>query len=734
MNSGYLVEGNGRLQCGLQADPRCVPGAALAAADVCVRALLRPWPAQGGDVLVRLELRPFVIAALSVPSVRVEFGRCRRPHGVQLALDAQGGISLSLRVLPGDAEVRRRRCLRRLVGDTDVPVCVIYTDGGYEDGTGLRAEGAGWGWVAVEGGDGDLDSEACEVARSCGPVDIDPDSPTYVGAEKLSNNTAEAQGLAEAMLWLAQSTVSRGSLVLLRPDSDVVVGWATGLTAVRTNEVLATALRQIYLQVSRHWRVRWSHVAGHSGHVWNDVADALAARGCRGETEGFACGLPHAPPTADPPPMVAPFARYVWHTIRAVQVSATPEGIEVSSSFVGRHRILPIDIELVAPGMFLPLRCPPTSDPAADLLAAVHRTAVACVGTEEVCHLRPQAIVFQAAGMDWDSARDWVEGLVRVGIGQPVEELCMPRGAGEWAQRVACIRCMQQAIVSTDVVEATGWVPPWERAAEAQDPGGVECEVGGEPGGAGGGQGAGQVDGEAGLRPAEEGFVDLGAGVGVWPLPYGTGVLSLDSGGGIRSVLSAPRPPSPVEPRTSRHGGPMVFWPHRAAPPTPLPASALSRSACVLDGGVPLCPPPMPVSVCAARTFAGWDDQGRELTSVPFPQHVVRPVPLRPSAVSPARPPPPVAVRTPSPLRSPIAPVPGEVAHSGLVEMLDDEVHHVRSLARRGVTVAGVASGCVRALHSARHWLASAAPRLLALPLPPCLHWAQRGDPHQPPD
>ena len=57
-------------------------------------------------------------------------------------------------------------------------------------------------------------------------------------ALKLSNNTAEGQALAEALLWLAQSAVPRGALVLVRPDSQVVVGWATGSTVAQSNPEL----------------------------------------------------------------------------------------------------------------------------------------------------------------------------------------------------------------------------------------------------------------------------------------------------------------------------------------------------------------------------------------------------------------------------------------------------------------------------------------------------------------
>ena len=513
----------------------------------------------------------------------------------------------------------------------------------------------------------------------------------------------------------------------------MVVGWATGRTAVRANEVLASALRQIYLQVSEHWRVRWSHACegsmGHSGHAWNDVADALAARGCSGEAEGFACGMPHTPPSADPPPMIAPVARYIWHTVRAVQVSATPEGVVVSSSFVNRHRIAPGDIELVTPGMFLHLRCPPTGDPAADLLAAVRRISSARVDAEEVCHLRPQAIVFQAAGMDWDSARDWVEGLVRVGIGQPVEELRMPREAGEWAQRVACVRCMRQAVVPSDVVEASGWVPPWERVDGGQDPGEVEGEGVEKTVNGSGAPGEATVE-EVVSECSEWGHRDDGAGVGVWPFPFGTGVLSLDASGGLQYIMYEPRPPTPIRGFGERGGGgPVVFWPCRVALPAPVPAPTPTQSA-QAPGDAARVDSPQPPHSGVTHTFAGWDDQGRELTSVPFPSYVVRPVPLRPCAAPLLSPPPSLCALPPSRL----PPAPGVAERLDSDEMHDSEMRHVRSLAARGATEAGMASRCVRTLRSTCRWFASEASRLLALPLPLSLYWARRGDPHEPPD
>ena len=259
------------------------------------------------------------------------------------------------------------------------------------------------------------------MARACGPVDLDPASLAHLGALKLSNNTAEGQGLAEALLWLAQSSVPRGALVLLRPDSDLVVGWATGQTTAHANLELVSALRAIYTQVAACWRLRWAHVKGHSGHLWNDEADALATRGCQGEVLGFSCGQPVVP-AVPPPPLISDTGRYMWLVSRMLTLSLSQAGEAcVSSSFVDRHRVGPRELLYVPPGAMLPLQQPPRADPRVELRKAVGR---AIVGVEYAFHTRPQAIVFEEGGMDWDDAKAWVlEGLVGRGVGQPVEEL-----------------------------------------------------------------------------------------------------------------------------------------------------------------------------------------------------------------------------------------------------------------------------------------------------------------------
>ena len=457
VKSGYLVVDSAFPQCGLPENPRNVPGAAYAAATTGVRVALQLRPSREGVPTVRLTLRTWVWADVSAMQV-----------SAQVTVGHQG-VRLHLNVVANAAEAARQERRKTVEGPDCVPTCVIYTDGGYHSGQGenMGAERAGWGWVAVEGGDGNQDEGATDIAHACGPVHLDPTTPGYVGALKLSNNTAEGQGLAEALLWLAQSAVPRGALVLVRPDSKVVVGWATGSTVARNNPELVVNLRNIYKQVSKLWRIRWSHVKGHSEHTWNDVADELAEEGCKGEIIGFSCGKA-VDPEHTPPPVVSEVARYVWHVQRTVTVHrhVSKDEMVICSSFSNRQLIDSQTVEFVGPNLWLPLQQPPAGDAVAALLSAWECTdsGLDVDGLPRlVYHTRPQALVFDAETRGVDEAQEWIAQLVERGVGQPVEDLRVPCSSGTWQRRVACTRCMKELMLE-DVLEISGWVPPGEPA------------------------------------------------------------------------------------------------------------------------------------------------------------------------------------------------------------------------------------------------------------------------------
>ena len=456
-------------ECGLPANAKMVPGAAYAAAEVGVRSSLQLRPCSVGGTRVKLTLKAWVWADMT--ETRVAAQVVPSGHGVRLCLRLEESTE-------NDTEKRRRERCEALEDNASNPTCVIYTDGGYHSGEGeiMGAERAGWGWVAVEGGDGDADIAASDIARACGPVHLDPTAEGYVGARKLSNNTAEGQGLAEALMWLAQaSSVPHGALVLIRPDSQIVVDWATGLSAARTNHELVTNLRRLYTQASSLWRVRWSHVKGHSGHKWNDMADTLAEEGCKGEVLGFSGGKAIVP-KPDPPPLATDIARYVWHVQRTVTVhfQADTDELVISSSFEDRHTLDPSTVEYLIPNQYIPPHesTPPSPEFVVNTLVGAWEHAVSEPSGHAhrlVYHSRPQDLVFDARSRGRDEAQEWLEHLVETGVGDEVEDVRFSRDLGLWQWRVTCTRYIRD-LVAQDLLDITEALTPEENAAQASHP------------------------------------------------------------------------------------------------------------------------------------------------------------------------------------------------------------------------------------------------------------------------
>jgi ribonuclease HI len=193
--------------------------------------------------------------------------RCESDSGVRIELQLTVGATPPL-MLVTNAPPRA------------APDWTAYCDGAY------RNETAGWGWSVTVGGDGRRDTEASEIARGCGPVVVDGAHPAYLGATKHSNNTGELSAAAEllhALLYdTAQPPENRG---VIRPDSELAMGAMTGRSAAHENAELARCVRGLWERLrERHGgRVTLSHVKGHSQHIWNDRADALAERGRQGE-------------------------------------------------------------------------------------------------------------------------------------------------------------------------------------------------------------------------------------------------------------------------------------------------------------------------------------------------------------------------------------------------------------------------------------------------------------------
>ena len=158
--------------------------------------------------------------------------------------------------------------LARAVGAAEVCIMWQRSDRGRDSGTKIRTEvytdgsaigqQAGWGYVVVR--------EGSEVASGSGPV--------VTGAR--TNNVAEVRAVGEALRWAAEHSTH----VRIRYDSKYAATVIRSMRKPRRNAVVVTEARHtLAVALSRGLKVEWEHVKGHSGHVWNDRADALADTG-----------------------------------------------------------------------------------------------------------------------------------------------------------------------------------------------------------------------------------------------------------------------------------------------------------------------------------------------------------------------------------------------------------------------------------------------------------------------
>ena len=151
----------------------------------------------------------------------------------------------------------------------------IYVDGSCAGNARVRSSvcKAGWGVVVVDG---------TGVTELFGPVLLDSENPCFLGAEVGSNNTAELSAMCEALLYVS-SNIAPEREVVIRYDSTYAANAITGMCKAHTNKVLV-AKGQACLEHARTENpVAFTHVKAHSGDKWNDLADALARRGCAGD-------------------------------------------------------------------------------------------------------------------------------------------------------------------------------------------------------------------------------------------------------------------------------------------------------------------------------------------------------------------------------------------------------------------------------------------------------------------
>ena len=144
----------------------------------------------------------------------------------------------------------------------------------YTDGTGGKPDmacGGGYGWVEVTGD--------VETACGYGPVTLNKNSTSFVGAVRSTNNTAEVSAIIFA---LRHARTLRGcQAVRICFDSLYAANMTKGTWKPKKglNERLIQMAKEELRKTKDMMQVSWRHVKGHSGNKWNDRADELADLG-----------------------------------------------------------------------------------------------------------------------------------------------------------------------------------------------------------------------------------------------------------------------------------------------------------------------------------------------------------------------------------------------------------------------------------------------------------------------
>lgn len=135
----------------------------------------------------------------------------------------------------------------------DTSAAVAYVDGSYN----ITTQKFGCGVVIFHNGKEHTISECFD----------DPEMAL------MRNVAGEIEGAKKAMSWCIENNVEELDIYY---DYEGVEKWCTG--EWKTNKAGTIAYKQFYDEMSKHLRVSFNKVRGHSGDKFNDMADILAKK------------------------------------------------------------------------------------------------------------------------------------------------------------------------------------------------------------------------------------------------------------------------------------------------------------------------------------------------------------------------------------------------------------------------------------------------------------------------
>ena len=123
------------------------------------------------------------------------------------------------------------------------------------------------------------------IGCASGQVVLDRSQPEFLGGTKLINNVGELQAMCCAVLWLIEQNRIDDSMQLeIRFDSKYAAAAAVGTQRCSSNTELIHKLRHHWQCVNENTfgGVGMTHVRGHKGDPWNEMADSFAEAAMNG--------------------------------------------------------------------------------------------------------------------------------------------------------------------------------------------------------------------------------------------------------------------------------------------------------------------------------------------------------------------------------------------------------------------------------------------------------------------
>lgn len=144
----------------------------------------------------------------------------------------------------------------------------IYTDGSCIGNVSKNKPPAGWAFVVVSNDE--------MVFKDLGPVIVDEGDDDFIGADKLSNNTAELSAIYKALEYVEKNQIKKCTIFY---DSVYAAKSVTGQFNGSKNKELINTCRKLLHRCNG--QVKFQYVKAHNGNYFNEMADKYAKEGCK---------------------------------------------------------------------------------------------------------------------------------------------------------------------------------------------------------------------------------------------------------------------------------------------------------------------------------------------------------------------------------------------------------------------------------------------------------------------